>query len=83
MRKILLVVMLVALTAGVARTASDQRGTAWVDEQVQLGALRDEEVPLDRIAWAESLPQALELARRHHRLVYLNIDRGDVAKGRA
>lgn len=70
------------LAGGQARSADD-RGVEWVDRQLKAVALPEQGYGPDQVAWAESLPRALELAKQHHRLLYFLVDRGDVSKGRA
>lgn len=76
-------VLVLALLAAFPGHATEPRDAAWVDRQVALGAKHEGEHSVDRVAWASTLPQALELARKHQRLVYLLIDRGDALRGRA
>lgn len=77
------VLALCVLLGGDGARSSNERGADWVDLQVKARALPERGFGPDGVAWAESLPRALELAKAHHRLVYLLIDRGDVARGRA
>lgn len=83
MRGILGWVVVLALLAAFPGHATEPRDAAWVDEQVGLGARHESEHSVDRVGWASTLPEALELARKHQRLVYLLIDRGDALRGRA
>lgn len=77
------VLSLGVLLGGSAALSSDDRGVAWVDRQVAARTLPEKGFGPDAVPWTESLPEALRLAKAHHRLVYLLIDRGDVGKGRA
>jgi RNA polymerase sigma-70 factor (ECF subfamily) len=56
---------------------------SWIEERVREWQPRPEEKRFDEIAWAESVPEALRLAREHARPVFLLAHVGTLQGGRA
>ncbi|NDD29050.1 MAG: hypothetical protein EB084_12370 [Proteobacteria bacterium] len=72
-----------AFWSGMALPPLASRDDEWVDATVERWRVRGGETAYDQLGWARTLPEALKLARQHHRLVFLLVDRGNVFQCRA
>ena len=71
------------LGIGTLSQAQDpDRSPAWVEQRVQEMQPKAEERRLDEIGWAKDIRVALDLAKKHHRPVFLFTHDGRINTGR-
>ena len=75
----------IAMLAGVVTLSLAQgadRSPAWVEQRVQQIQPKPEERRLDEIGWAKDIRDALALAKKHNRPVFLFTHDGRINTGR-